>query len=67
MSTKSHTHETYGTLRKTSFCSKGYAEIYIQRLLFDNEKGIWDIFVLKIQSVGTCFGAPSIHRFIYLF
>jgi hypothetical protein len=29
MSTKSHIHKTYGTLKKTSFCTKGYAEIHI--------------------------------------
>jgi hypothetical protein len=43
MSTKSHTHKMHGTLRKTSFCTKGYAEIHIQRLVFDIEKGIWKI------------------------
>jgi hypothetical protein len=59
METKSHTHKMYGTLRKTSFCTKGYAEIHIQRLFFDIEKGIWKILVLKIQTSCTCFGAPS--------
>jgi hypothetical protein len=34
-------------LRKTSFCTKGYAEIHIQRPFFDIEKGIWKILVLK--------------------
>jgi hypothetical protein len=34
MSTKFHIHKTYGTLKKTSFCTKGYAEIYIQRPFF---------------------------------
>jgi hypothetical protein len=31
MSTKSHIHKTYGTLKKTSFCTKGYPKIHIQR------------------------------------
>jgi hypothetical protein len=51
----------YGTMRKTSFCTKRYAEIHIQRPFFDIEKGIWKILVLKIQMVCTCFGVPSIH------
>jgi hypothetical protein len=29
MSIKSHIHETYGTLKKTSFCTKEYAKIHI--------------------------------------
>ena len=61
ISTKSHIHRTYGPMRKMSFCTKGYAEIHIQRPLFDIEKGIWKNFVLKIQTVCTCFGVPSIH------
>jgi hypothetical protein len=65
MSIESHTHETYGTLRKTSFCTKGYAEIHIQRQFFDNENGKWKILVLKIQMVGTCFGAPSPHKILF--
>jgi hypothetical protein len=40
MSTKSHIHERYGTLKKTSFCTKGYAEIHIQRPFFDNKNSI---------------------------
>jgi hypothetical protein len=43
MSTKSHIHETYGTLKKTSFCTKEYAEIQIQRPFFDNKNSIWKI------------------------
>jgi hypothetical protein len=57
MSTKSHTHKTYETLRKTSFCTKGYAEIHIQRLFLDNKIGIGEIFGMKIQTVCTCFDA----------
>jgi hypothetical protein len=38
MLTKSHIHKTYGTLNKTSFCTKEYAEIHIQRSFFDIEK-----------------------------
>jgi hypothetical protein len=40
MFTKSHIHETYGTWTKMTFCTKGYAEIHIQRPFFDIEKGI---------------------------
>jgi hypothetical protein len=66
MSTKSHIHDTYGTLKKTSFYTKGYAEIHIQRPFFDIEKGIWKIIVLEIQTVCSCFGAPSTHGiFLY--
>jgi hypothetical protein len=66
MSTKSHINETYGTLKKMSFCTKGYAKIHIQRLFFDIEKGIWKILRLKIQMVCLCFGAPSIHGSFFL-
>jgi hypothetical protein len=66
MSTKSHIHETYGTLRKMPFCTKGYAEIHMERLFFDNEKGIWKILALKIHTIGTCFGAPSTHKRFFL-
>jgi hypothetical protein len=59
MSTKSYIHEMYGTLKKMSFCTKGCAEIHIQRPFFDIEKGIWKILRLKIQMVCSCFGAPS--------
>jgi hypothetical protein len=34
MSTKSHAHTRCGTLRKSSISTRGYAEIYIQRLFF---------------------------------
>jgi hypothetical protein len=61
MPTKSHTHKTYGTLKKMSFCTKGYAEIHIKRPFFDIEKGIWKILRLKIQLVCSYFGAPSTH------
>jgi hypothetical protein len=62
MSTKYHIHKTYETLRKTSFCTKGYAEIHIQRPFLANKKGIGEIFRMKIQMVGTCFDASSTHR-----
>jgi hypothetical protein len=65
MSTKSHIHKTYGTLKKMSFCTKGYAEIHIQRPFFDIEKGIWKILRLKIQTVSSCFGAPSTYRSVF--
>jgi hypothetical protein len=58
MSTKSYIHKMYETLKKMSFCTKGYAEIHIQRPFFDIEKGIWKILRLKIQMVCSCFGAP---------
>jgi hypothetical protein len=58
---KSHTYKTYGTLRKTSFCTKEYIEIHIQRPFFDIEKCIWKILVLEIQTICTCFGDPSTH------
>jgi hypothetical protein len=61
MSTKSHIHKTHGTLKKTSFCTKGYAEIHIQRPFFYIEKGIWKILGLKIQTICSCFGAPCTH------
>jgi hypothetical protein len=61
MSTKSHIHKTYETLRKTSFCTKGYVEIHIQRPFLDNKIGIGENLGMKIQMVCTCFGAPSTH------
>jgi hypothetical protein len=48
-------------LEKTAFCTKEYAEIHIKKSFFDIEKGIWKIPRLKIQMVGSCFGAPSTH------
>jgi hypothetical protein len=62
MSTKSHTHKTHETLRKTSFCTKGYAETHIQRLFLDNEIGIREIIGMKIQMVRTCFDAFSTYE-----
>jgi hypothetical protein len=40
MSTKSHIHKIYEILKKTSFCTKVYAKIYIQRPFLNNKKGI---------------------------
>jgi hypothetical protein len=51
MSTNSHIHKTYATLKKTSFCTMGYVEIYIQRLFPDIEKGIWKILVFIIKNM----------------
>jgi hypothetical protein len=34
---KSHIHKRCGTLKKKSFSARGYAEIHIQRLFFDNK------------------------------
>jgi hypothetical protein len=59
MSSKSHIHERYGTLKKTSFWTKGYSEINIQRPFFDNKNSIWKILGLKIQTVETCSKASS--------
>jgi hypothetical protein len=58
-SSKSHTHKRCGTLRKKSFSARGYAEIHIQRPLFDNKNSIWKILGLKIQTVETCSSASS--------
>jgi hypothetical protein len=60
MSTKSHIHKTYETLRKTPFCTKRCAEIHIQRPFIDNKLGIGKILGIIIQTMYTCFGAPSI-------
>jgi hypothetical protein len=38
MPIKSHAHERYGTLRKASFCTRGYVEIHTRRPFFDNKK-----------------------------
>jgi hypothetical protein len=59
MSTKSLTHKTYETLRKASFCTKGYAEIHIQRPFLDNKIGIGRILGMKIGTTCTCFDASS--------
>jgi hypothetical protein len=59
MSTKSHTHKKCRTLRRKLFSTKGYAEIHIQRLFFDNKKGIQTTIEFKIQMVSTCFTASS--------
>jgi hypothetical protein len=56
-------HKTYETLRKMSFCTKGYAEIHIQRPFLDNKIGIGEILGMKIQTVCTCFDASSTHNF----
>jgi hypothetical protein len=65
MSTKSHIHRTYKTLRKMSFCTRGYVAIHIQRLLMDNRKGIWKKIVLKIWMVDICFDEPSTQIFYF--
>jgi hypothetical protein len=66
MSSKSHTHKRCGTLRKKSLSARGYAEIHIQRPLFDNKNSILKkILGLKIRTVETCSSASSIHRNFY--
>jgi hypothetical protein len=67
MSTKSHIHKTYGTLKKTSFCTKGYAEIHIQRPFFDNKNSIWKILGLNIRMMETCSSAPLLRVQIFIF
>jgi hypothetical protein len=62
MFTKSHAHTRCGTLNKTSISTRGYAEIHIQRLLFDNKNSIWKILGLKIQTVETWSNASSTCR-----
>jgi hypothetical protein len=62
MSTKSHIHETYGTL---SFCTKGYAEIHIQRPFFDIEKGIWKILKLKSKRCVHALVPPLHMEFLF--
>jgi hypothetical protein len=65
MSTKSHTHKTYETLRKTSFCTKGCAEIHIQRPFLDIKIGLGEILGMKIQTIHTWFNASSsIHEIL---
>jgi hypothetical protein len=59
-------HRRCGTLRKKLFSTRGYAEIHIQRPFFDNKKGIQKKFVLKIQTVITCFGTSSTYRIFFL-
>jgi hypothetical protein len=65
MSTKSYTHKKCRTLRKKLFSTREYVEIHIQRLFFDNKKGIQKIVVLKIQTVSTCFGASSTYKIFF--
>ena len=62
MFTKPHIYKTYETLRKTSFCTKGYVGIHIQRLFLENKIGIGEILGMKIQTVCTCFDAPFTHE-----
>jgi hypothetical protein len=52
-------------LRKSSISTRGYAEIHIQRLDWDNKNSIWNILGWKIQTAETCFSASSIHRNFY--
>jgi hypothetical protein len=48
----SYPQEVWNIEKKIIFL-KGYAEIHIQKLFFDNKKGIQKIVVLKIQMVST--------------
>jgi hypothetical protein len=65
MFTKSHTHKRSGTLREKLFSTRGYADIHIQRLFFDQKNTIWKILGLKIQMVETCSSASSTCRNFY--
>jgi hypothetical protein len=53
MSTKSHIHKMYETLKKASFCTKGYAEVHIQRPLFDNKNSICKISWIENLNGGN--------------
>ena len=66
MSINTHIHEMYGTLRKTSFCTKRYAEIHIQRPFFDNKKGTCKILVLKVQKCAHAL-VPLLHKEVFVF
>ena len=46
----------YETLRKTSFCTKGYIKIHIQRSLLDNKKKHRRCFGNQNPNVSTFFG-----------
>jgi hypothetical protein len=61
MSTKSHIHRRCGTWRKNSISKRGYAEIRIQRPVFDNKKSIWKIIFWEIRTVSTYFDASQAH------
>jgi hypothetical protein len=54
-------------LREVSFCTKGYAEIHIQRPFLDNKIGIEEILGMKIQMVCTCFGILSFYTWKFFF
>jgi hypothetical protein len=66
MPTKSHIHERCGTLKKTSFCTRGYGEIHIQKPFSNNKKGIWDFLVFKIQALAHAL-VRALHIDIFLF
>jgi hypothetical protein len=53
-------------LRKSAFCTKGYAEIHIQRPFLDNKIGIGEILGMKIPMMCTCCGAPFTHGRFFL-
>jgi hypothetical protein len=53
MCAKSHIHQSCGRLPKKLFSAKGYAEIHIQRPVFDNKKGIDANIIFKIRTVET--------------
>ena len=52
-------HRTYKTYRNAWFFTWRYAEIQIQRLVFDNKKGMWRIIGLGIRTVRSCLGTSS--------
>jgi hypothetical protein len=54
---------------KRHFAQRGmlkftYKNLYIHRPFSNNKKGIWEIFVLKVQTIGTSFGGSSTHKIL---
>ena len=67
MFTKSCTYKTHGTLRKTSFCTKGYVEIFHIKAIFRQRKshmGNSCIGNLQSRHMLWCLGYTS--KFIFL-
>jgi hypothetical protein len=53
------------SIEKKSFSAREYAEIHIQRLVFDSKKDILKIIVLKIQMMNIFSNAFSRHRILF--
>jgi hypothetical protein len=67
MSKKFRLYEGCGTLRKKCFSTRGYAEIHLQRPIFDKEEGIEENVVFKIQTVDICIGDSQTHTNLFFF